>query len=416
MRITGGSITANRNSKARRSLKCTVALTAWQDIPKFNVVTSRVQVWMGYDISGKAPVLIPVGVFRVDELARGADGTMEITGTSLESYVIENRFLSERQALAGTVCLTEIQRLIQECFLHEPAGPDGFPPSLFDITPWAASQAGVTLTNTLSPTTDRWDLIESLAFAIDCDVYCAPDGRFRIAQRPKMTALGKPVWAVNSGPDGVLVEISTTVSRDDMYNGVLVISGSTARADTPPESGYALWSNPSDPNDPKRWDGPMGNKLMEPVTAGIPLTKAQCEEEAAILLTEALAEGRSLNLSAIPNPALEPADLIAITMQDGTIENHLVTDMSIPLGLGLWTANTLSNKNVESLDPESPVKPAPPPDTPDSGGGDGDTGGGGGGGEDTGPATYASAKAALGATDLYANARGRWSIYAGSGK
>jgi hypothetical protein len=58
-----------------------------------------------------------------------------------------------------------------------------------------------------------------------------------------------------------------------------------------------------------------------------------------------------LDFSAIPNPALEPDDAVQVSMLDGTFETHLITSMSIPLGLGAWTADTLSNKDTGVLNP-----------------------------------------------------------------
>ena len=47
-------------------------------------------------------------------------------------------------------------------------------------------------------------------------------------------------------------------------------------------------------------------------------------------------------------------------MQVSTLDHReeifLITSMTIPLGLDQWTAETLSNKSINLLNPDSPLK------------------------------------------------------------
>ena len=363
--ISGGSITVDRNQKARRSLSCTVPLTQWQDpgqrwpwedpVP-IDVFQTRIEVWLGYDLGAYLEV-VPAGTFRVDELGRTSNGELSISGTSLESYVIENTVLDESEyAKAGDNCIDSIKALITACFSTTDA-------PVFDVTPAAQAMAGVTLATDLA-VGDRWDLIESYAFAIDCAVYCAPDGKFRIDRIPDVDA-GKPVWRINEGADGVLVSMSTNVTRDPMYNGVQVITQSSDSG-VPPISGKMV-TVADLPGHPLAgimdWGGKFGKKpFVYTDSSGMLTTSADCNRKAEALLKEMLAEERTLDLSAIPNPALEPDDIVEIlTYHPVTgaeiIEKHMLTTMTIPLGLGEWSAGTLSNKTSEDLNDDSPLKP-----------------------------------------------------------
>jgi hypothetical protein len=119
------------------------------------------------------------------------------------------------------------------------------------------------------------------------------------------------------------------------------------------ESAVPPWSAVSydlDPESPTVWGGPFGKKPLI-YQDDLLDTKEKCQAKADELLAFYRAEDRYLDFSAIPNPALEPDDVVQVSMLDGTTENHLITRMTIPLGLGAWTADTLSNKDTESLNP-----------------------------------------------------------------
>jgi len=332
--ISSGSVKADRNQKARRSLECTIPLSQWQDVVGLNVIGSRVQAWTGYDLGGRK-IVVPIGAFRVDELGRAQGGTLQVTASSLESYVIDDIFIDQLPIYTGANVVNEIKRLITE----------SLPDVIFELDAFATSMSGVLLDKDLFLERDRWDTVIALAAFISCDVYCTPAGKFRIAKRPSMTDL-VPVWRINEGPDGVLVAMNTKVSRANTFNGVLAM-GQSSNADVIPCS-YLLLD--TDVSSPMRWGGPFGKKLYVYSDENL-TTTAKCQAKAEELLAFYKAEDRNLDFSAIPNPALEPDDAVQVSMLDGTVETHLITSMTIPLGLGAWTAETLSNKDTGVLNP-----------------------------------------------------------------
>lgn len=332
IKISEGSVSADRGQKARRSLDCTIPLSQWEDVATLTVTKSRIQAWVGYDL-GATSVLLPLGVFRVETLSRSNSGALKVSGISLEAYVIDDVAISNFSLDAGTNVLSKIQALIVE----------SLPDATFEITTYAQSQSGVTLDRSISGKTDRWEVVTELATYIGCDVYCAPDGRFRVAKKPSMLALN-PVWTINEGPDGVLVGMNTAVSRAKTYNAVLAMEQNSDAA-IPPFSAVVY---DTDPQSPTMWGGPFGKKLYT-YQDDLLTSKAACTAKATELLAVFKAEDRSLDFSAIPNPALEPDDAVQVTMLDGTVETHLLTRMTIPLGLGAWSADTLSNKDLITM-------------------------------------------------------------------
>ena len=354
MILAGGSVRADRNQRARRQLTASIPLSQWEDVPDLNVISSRVLVEMGFDL-GATSVVLPLGLFRVNEISRNNAGELQLSGTSMESYVIEDAFEKETTYPIGTNCLAKLQEVISETL----------PEARFEIHP--SINAAITLHKPLQGTENRWDTVEGMAHMLGADVYCNAVGTFVIKPRPKMTE-AVPVWRINEGSDGVLIGVNTKVSRDGMYNAVQVVAQNAFPGDEP----YAGdWVRDTDPTSPTRWGGPFGRKSIRVTDPGIryfddmdparpPFSgaqiKDQCNKKAAELLVFHLAEERQLNLSAVPNPALEPDDFVQVSMLDHREEIFLITSMTIPLGLDQWTADTLSNKSIKLLDPDSPIK------------------------------------------------------------
>jgi hypothetical protein len=340
-RISSGDITVDRSQRARRSFSAEFPVAAHQDLP-LNVLTTRLQVWIGFDISAQM-FLVPGGVFRVDSIARTNRGGLKVSATSLESYVIDNLFTESRVWDKGSDALGAILQLITE----------SIPDAEFDIDDEIQARTSpLPYEITVQANDNPWDVIESLSFTLNADVYCAPDGKFRITKR-KTLIDAVPVASISEGPDGVLVTLNVQVSRDKTYNAVLALGQSSDR-DIPPVSYLARYTEETSP---MRWGGPFGKKTLILEGDNQLTTKALCQAKAESELERAIAETRTLDFSAIPNPAIEPDDVISIDMLDGTKELHLITSMTIPLGLGTWSAQTLSAKNTELLNPAAPIQP-----------------------------------------------------------
>lgn len=341
-KVISGSVTADRQQKARRNFSAEVALHEWEDVP-VDIISSRVQIWTG-TYAGLSSMMVPVGVFRIDEIGRINAGTLSLSGSSLEEYVIDDQWTAAGKIAKNTPIINKIKEIIA----------DSVPGAVeFDISPDAMARDELLPYDTPYKVGEsKWDVVESLAFDIECDVYCDPMGRFRITPRPLMNG-PKPVALLHEGPDGVLIALNTQVTRDKMHNGVVVISERSGGSETVTHSGIAL---DTDPTSPTRWGGPFGKRPMTHQVKSL-TSDAQCKAKAEAMLLEYKATTRTLDFSAIPNPALEPDDVVQVSMLDGTYEDHLVTRIQIPFGLGDWMANTLSNKDQSSVtNPDRPIE------------------------------------------------------------
>jgi hypothetical protein len=336
IKITQGNITADNGQRVRRSLNCSMALNSWED-RKLDVVSSRLQVWLGV-YNAFNIIWVPVGVFRVDSLARGDYGDISISGTSLEAYVIDNLFEKTQNFAAGTSIITHIKKLVT----------DSIADAQFETNAEMAA-AGVTpvvdhnVTTGFNVDRDRWEAIEMLSYEIQADVYCGPDGKFRI--RPKKRLYdAKAIGELKEGTDGVLLTMNTRVSRDDTYNAVLAM-GQSAAADTAPVSSFV---KDDDLNSPTYYGGPFGKKLHV-FESPLLLDEPSCKKQALALLERMKSQVRTVDFSAVPNCAIEPDDVFTIWLNDGSREKHMIGQFTIPIGIGDWTAATVSARIADPM-------------------------------------------------------------------
>ena len=174
-------------------------------------------------------------------------------------------------------------------------------------------------------TGSRWNAIQSLAAAINVSVW--PDTLGRWVVKPAVTSR-TPVWEVNSGVDGVMVKESTQFSRREQYNAVAVRWGGGKTT-----SGLVFLVD-ADPDSPTYFDGPFGKKPRPEETNTAITTEAAAIAYAATLLEKNSGRTRGIELQAVHMPLLEPNDVVAVWLPDGTAERHIIDAISLPLGPG----------------------------------------------------------------------------------
>jgi len=138
-----------------------------------------------------------------------------------------------------------------------------------------------------------------------------------------------PVWAVEATEGGVYISGNRCMSSDGVYNGVLARGENTADNVAP----VSYLATDNDPNSPTYWSGPYGRRPMFYTSATL-ITTAACMNAARLKLAEAKAPNASGDFSSLPNPALEPGDVLRVAHEDGSRELHQVASFSVPLDLG----------------------------------------------------------------------------------
>lgn len=137
---------------------------------------------------------------------------------------------------------------------------------------------------------------------------------------------GEPVWTIDAGARGVLVNADEGLDRTGVYNGVLVTGQSSSTS--APVSALVV---DDDPSSPTRWGGPFGKVARLEQSTAVPSAEAAADAAAA-LLDRAIGLQRSLTLTSSPNPALEPGDVVEVGFPDGRVETHAVDVIRLDLG------------------------------------------------------------------------------------
>jgi Domain of unknown function (DUF5047) len=276
---------------------------------------------------------LPFGGYAVLERGiRYADGTIE--RVQLGRFRIENVTWAELQGQASLTLADRMAQIADETFTT-PFVPSGQKPSDAIVTAvqqvFGATIAYHVTTTPASETAlvdvvydeDRAAAISDLAAGINAQAFFDNLGDFVL--RPRPSTVGEPVWSFDSGELGVMINASESLDRSSVKNGVAVRA--TPNPTLPPI--YSLATD-TDPASPTRWAGPFG-KVPLIVNSNSIMTQAQADSTAASLLNLRLGLSRTLELRGVPNPALEPGDLIEIVHPDGRSELQYVNALEIAL-------------------------------------------------------------------------------------
>jgi hypothetical protein len=326
--VVSGEVSVDSGSLVRRTLSLTVAdpsLDPGLDpLAPLAPYGSELVVSRGIRFPDGEVEWCPLGRFRVQEVSTSAGGAeVSVTGADRSSALQDARFTAVQAAQTSNTIPAEITRLVQ------------------------AVLPGVAVTDRSSSTAstpavfweqDRIAAIDELAKAIGSEFYFGPDGTAVIAKVPSIN--DAPAWWVDAGESGVLVGAEMKLSREQTYNGV-VASGENG--DTPPVTATVT---DDDASSPTLWGGPFGTKPRFYVSPLI-TTAQQATDAATSILNRARGMTRQLDLSLVPNPALEGGDVIRVRFPDGSVETHLVDALKVPLDPS--SAMTLSTR---SPDPE----------------------------------------------------------------
>ncbi|WP_405944761.1 DUF5047 domain-containing protein [Streptomyces sp. NBC_00932] len=313
---TGGSVSVDRGQAIRRT--CTVTCTDVTLIPltpadQLATYGARLRIARGVDYGDGTTELVPLGIFRLDEIGGDTEqGPVTLTGKSLECIISDDTFISPYRA-TGTV-VGAITALITRSI------PDAQIISQITDTPIGA--------RTWDADSDPWDACRDVAATAGAEVYCNADGVFIISVLPDLLS-ADPVWAVEATEGGVYVSGTRSMSSTGVFNGVLA-RGEASDTATPPVQYLAT---DDDPGSPTYWGGPFGHRPTTYSSSTL-TTVGTCAAAAILMLRAAKTPNATGDLSALPNPALDCGDVIRVTHPDGLKELHQVASFTVPLDLG----------------------------------------------------------------------------------
>lgn len=325
--LVSGSITADRTSQTRWACSLVLGMETSLELDGVTPFGTRVRVRTGVQPLRGSPLLVPVGVYRVNDTGRNTDHDVTVEGVSLEAQVQDTRFLTPRTlgGGAGDSARELVQLLVGEAV----------PNVAFD---WRVD--GDQPIPRLHQDQDRWAVIDgsnddtSIAKTLGAEVYCDASGTFVIAPTP--TLYDVPVWVVRR--DQALVKADESWERAGVYN-VVVANGESTASDLPPVGPGIAWDNdPDSPTyagpDPVNFPELAGPFGVVPRFYSSPLltSLSGCQVAAQSLLADALGLHKTVSFDSVVNPAIEPGDVLLVEVNAGRFESHLIDSISYSLG------------------------------------------------------------------------------------
>lgn len=268
-------------------------------------------------LDGTNSEYIPIGVFTLNEseIHDGMDGlTIELSGTDLSRRVSRNRWETTYVLYAGTNVGTAIQRIVGD---RLPGTQFNFA-STEDVTP--------TLFFGEDSSNDPWQDALDLALGAGMELYFDPRGICCLRPEPNPD-IDSAVWDFEDLVNPTILDVTRRVTDENTYNRVVVIGeGSALDA---PVRGEA---EDDDPASPTYVLGPYGF-VTQVVRSNMILTSDQAQRSAESLLLRQKGATEEIELQVIPNPALEPGDIVNVKRSRSKIYGSFVIDsMQIPLG------------------------------------------------------------------------------------
>jgi hypothetical protein len=312
LKIIDGDIELDATADIRGSGSLTLA-EPWPQVQNRSLAPFGAEVFVarGVDLGGGGILWAPLGYYRVNDVEQGdaAKGPLDIALEDRMSTLIDSRFLAPRQWLQGTAVGDIVDEIVTEIY---PAAT-----IIYDDDS-NLSELG----RSLIAEESRLEVLKTLAEGLGKIFYWDALGRLIFETIPDEDV---PIWVVDAGPTGVMVKANRSLSRQGVYNAVVVLGEGTD--EIPPVRAVAIDAQESSPT---FFGGPFG-RVPRFYASPFITTQNQAENAAVNLLRQSLGAPYDVGASAVPNPALKPYDVIRVVYDDGNRELHIVEKVSIPL-------------------------------------------------------------------------------------
>ena len=278
---------------------------------------------------------VPMGVFGIVEVTRTGRGSggIKVSGKDRAAAIERDRFDVNTQAPVGAGAVETMVSYVHSTF------PEVV---VHDLTSTSATVSKADFQR------DKLGAVGKLATAASVKGYFDRLGDYVIRDLPTLD--DDPVWTIDAGPRGVLVQSDEKATSAVAYNRFRASganSTSTAAgggaAAPPPPFAVVVDDDPSSPFYIGEWDETTQrwvNGRMRPATRfyASPLltTEAQCLAVAQDLREKVRGLGYTVDFSAAPNPALDPDDvfLARAAYRSPNDSRHLIESLDHSLSAG----------------------------------------------------------------------------------
>lgn len=328
LRITEGSVDATATADVRRTCSLTVV-----GLPKSLVPTRRnrspLDVY-GNELAIHAGVawpdrveLVPQGVFEItdSEVVDTAEGiTASLSGRDRAGRFGDAKLLSPWGTAPGTSAIDAITDLAADRYpgltiVDNTSAADTFPPHVVEEEkdPWAAG-------------------ILVFARAVGAEAFFDRAGRLVVRDVPQISSL--PVsWRFFEGRGNPAVKLSRKYSVTGAANAIVMKGENSSNA---PVKAVAVDTDPLSPT----YYGPDADNPVaagfgpRPVFESSPLvtTTEQAQRAADAMLRQLSGATEMVNITAVPNHAVDPGDVVHVRRgRSGFDDVYVVDSVSVPL-------------------------------------------------------------------------------------
>ncbi|MFG3338727.1 DUF5047 domain-containing protein [Glycomyces sp. NPDC048151] len=273
----------------------------------------------------------PLGYYRIDTVEQTRRrGQIALTGSDRMATVRDSTLIAPRQ-YGPQVTLAEvfadlIGELIPDALIRFDSGTGAAP-----------------LGRAIVCEDDRYATLAQLAAAHGQIPWWDGEGVLRVRDIPDAP---EPVWTVDAGPGGVLVETRRRLTRAGAA-GAVVARGETAGTSEPVQA----VAYDTDPASPARWGGPMGMVPFVFESAAI-LTVDQAARAAAAMLRRGRGRPSAIDFGSIVHPGLRPWDRVRVTGANGGFEVHQLERLTVPLTIDAAMSASTRDQTALTTAPE----------------------------------------------------------------
>lgn len=322
--LDGGSVNRDATAESAGSLDLVVPreLAPLNDTDMLAPYGNRVQVWRG--IAGVGTTSL--GVFRIEDMVDTTDGC-RITGLDQSAYCIGATFEKSGSIKTdyGTYVVDAIMAMVQEAM------------------PWAQFSFGTSPYQVpddliYSEGDDRWDYCRGLAEGLGCLLNFNADGICVLTPIPALST--PPIGYVVEGPGGSLLDADREWDRRNAKNK-WIVTGNTEKSLE--GSGVTPRGEATQTTGPTAYGSQFG-KEPDYYQTDVARTHDHCAFIAETRKNKYAGITQVTPFESLPNPALEPLDVVRLTRQDTHIDDNVIIDsLTIPIGTGSMSAVTRSS-------------------------------------------------------------------------
>jgi hypothetical protein len=323
--VSSGNVKMTSGADVKATLELEVPGEYWEIVQPYS---GEIFVERGIDFGDGTTELVPLGWYRITKSSQQSQpfGAVRIQASDRTVALQQNRVLYPFQVPTGYTHRQLFERLVNgRVVATDPLNSLGYAALLFTAIPitWVAYDPDrYTVDGGQTVEDSTYDFLAKLADDKGAVLRFDEAGGLvvDVAGRDPDTA---PVYVVQPGVNGNLIDASRETSREATYN-IVVAYGSDPAFPT----GYQIAYN-TDPNSPLRWDGPFG---PAPRYYASPLLRDAnaAAQAAATVLSKYTGLPTTQGIWTVPNPALRPLDMLSARIV-GLPVKHLVDEITIPL-------------------------------------------------------------------------------------